>query len=605
MSITLLQQNSFEFDGRATRNIFPVKNKIGIDCVIKCVEEKLKLKDDIKQHVLFLKGRTGSGKSTCMPVKLFEHFSKNPSLISGNLRVLVTENRVILSTSIAVDNCNIPGTYVKYGINTGYATGQGKTVIQNPSYLLYISTELFKRRLIQRLPLPQIIVIDECHEMELYLIELLYHIKQYLNDKTIPTDKKPLFIFASATLDLDRMIKYFFDNPDDIYKDALMINYIAGSRNYPVDEYYLTKEEENKLDINQFVKDILTKKLEISIKSDQVVKNNIPARDMLIFTYGGAGLKIFECSSSIKKYCKYPCYVSTVLYDDTNRVLKWRQEHQNQTRVLILPYNARCLGFASKLLVNNHDLDKEAQQHEIKIYISTNAIETGKTIITLYQVFDVGLRFYKLIRPLTHHIPFMLTKVPVNKSSTIQRCGRVGRTCKGKAYRMFSKDTYELLEDNDTPGNIFTVSLGYQVIGAKTERLQLLETNDYVQTNPLDLMIATGQDLCQAGYYTPFGELINDIRDVDSINNWVSEAEYHYYTNPKMWNTNEGIYNLLFICRLNRSNLGENTSYSGQTSENRMFTYDSESILSAYDARQMYVKYKLGLSNIFRQKVLE
>ena len=604
MSITLLQQNSFEFDSRATINTFAIKNKLGIDCVIKCIEEKLKLKDNIKHHVLFLKGRTGSGKSTCMPVRLFEHFSKNPSLIQGNLRVLVTENRVILSTSIAVDNCNIPGTYVKYGVNTGYATGQGKTVIQNPSYLLYISTELFKRRLIQRLALPQIIVIDECHEMELYLIELLHYIKEYLNDKTIPTIRKPLFIFASATLDLDRMIKYFFDDTDEVYKDALMINYIAGSRNYPVDEYYLTKEEEKKLHVNRFVEDVLTNKLEISIKSDQVVKDNIPARDMLIFTYGGAGLKIFT-RGLVKKYCNYPCYISTVAYDDSDKVLEWRQQHQNQTRVLILPYNASCLGFASKLLVNNHDPDKEAQQHEIKIYISTNAIETGKTIITLYQVFDVGLRLYKMIRPLTHHIPFMLNKVPVNKSSTIQRCGRVGRTCKGKAYRMFSKETYELLANNDTPGNIFTVSLGYQIIGAKTKTLKILESNDYVQSNPLDLMIATGQDLCQGGYYTPFGEMINDIRDTNNIDNWVSEAEYHYYANPKVWNDDEGIYNLLFICRMNRANLSEGTSYNGQTSENKKFIYNSESILSAYDARQMYVKYKLGLSDIFRQKMLE
>ena len=42
--------------------------------------------------------------------------------------------------------------------------------------------------------------------------------------------------------------------------------------------------------------------------------------------------------------------------------------------------------FAAQLLQSSLDPDDEARQNEIKVFITTNVLETGKTINTLYQM---------------------------------------------------------------------------------------------------------------------------------------------------------------------------------------------------------------------------
>ena len=64
MSITLLQKDSFEFDPKAKRNTFNISGKIGIDCILETLKRKIENSDKIENHIWFVKGRTGSGKSS-------------------------------------------------------------------------------------------------------------------------------------------------------------------------------------------------------------------------------------------------------------------------------------------------------------------------------------------------------------------------------------------------------------------------------------------------------------------------------------------------------------------------------------------------------------
>ena len=704
MSVTLLQENSFLFDPLAEFNKFDISNQIGINCVLKCIDKKLEMTDKIQHHVLFLKGRTGSGKSSCLPSSLFKHLDLNKGE-KRKIVVNVTEPRVILAKSISCDNC-LYFDYLKYGINTGYHTGAGKTEINGPSKLIYMTTEIFKVKLNNKLNLGDVVIVDECHDLDLPMITLLKQIKHYLMDNTIPIQRKPLFIFASATLNIELMVKYFFNSENgilgnkisenDIYKDGLMINHILGTRNYSVEEKYISKEDEIKFknDESEFVKFILNEGIEESIKSKESWKG-LPARDILIFSYGLGFNKLFskkyikdseggieidkndnnknkgkknkenkennknnekdkkvlkggdkendnyfdnelnnidnelnnidnELNETFKKFndneisnnlnggndkmndsnsftFKYPIYISSMTVNDEEEVKKWRQKNKGKFRVLILPYGSTCKGFAAKLLLNPFDTDEDSQQYEIKIYISTNVLETGKTVNTWYQVFDTGLRASKILNPLTftaHPKPIKLIRHPITQSASIQRCGRVGRKCPGISWRVFSEDAYNNLEENALPENINLISISQTILSCRNDdsKCDAVKDNDYISPTSFDTNLVSSRDLVNSGYCTPWGEYISDVRDyTEPAASWILKAEEQYYIEGK------NLIDALTECRISRQGISDLMSMESYQIKKINGNDISENDISAiYDAHSEYVKYEIGRSRIFK-----
>ena len=755
MAITLLQKNSFMFDERAAMNKFNISNRLGIDCVLECVDKKILLTDKLQHHVLFLKGRTGSGKSSCMPSRIFKHLDltkdEKPKVL-----VNVVEPRVLLAKSISQDNCDVE-PYLKFGINTGYSTGAGKTEIKGPSKLVYMTTDLFRMKLTSGGNLGDIVIIDECHILDRPTITTLYEIKKYLYSNEIPITKKPLFIFASATLNLDLMVHYFFDkceiteksmfkfSIDDIYRDGLMINHIAGQRNFDVKEEYITSEQEALFKNNEreFVKYIMTEGIEKCINSKEKWKG-LPARDILIFSYGMGFNKLFEDSESdgkdakfkkdsrhkmkggdldeiehnldiisneldkylkeeekvpdllmaiedaedddvedvdedlkdddedveddddlkdeddddlkdvddvedddlkdednedlkdveddlkdddlkddledstdsdkkqynltgadIKSLCKYPVFISTMKYDDTEQAKQWRQDNQGKFRVLILPYGSTCKGFASKLLETAYDPDPDSQQFEIKIYISTDAIETGKTVNTWYQVYDTGLRLSNIKNPLLYNPKQRqgLIRHPITQSASIQRCGRVGRKCPGVSVRVFTRETWNKMIPDQPPENVYLVSTAGLNLECRESNpnpniADPVHYNDYIQPNSFDTNLMTGRDLACSGYTTPWGEFINDIREYkEPAASWVLKAEELYYIN------NMDLFKTLVLCRNSRSGISDlisTASFEKKLIPDNMEDVDNAVVMAIYEARQEYVKFLIGKSKIFK-----
>ena len=138
--ITLLQKNSFEFDERSDQYLrFNIKDRLGIDCVLNALDTKMTDMNDIKNHVYFLKGRTGSGKSTCLPMKLFKHLIDN-----GNefVKINVLQPRVILAQSIPASIAEID-SYFKLGQNIGYSTGSGVLNATNNAKITFMTTDIF------------------------------------------------------------------------------------------------------------------------------------------------------------------------------------------------------------------------------------------------------------------------------------------------------------------------------------------------------------------------------------------------------------------------------------------------------------------------------
>ena len=611
MTLTLLQKNSFEFDERASYNKFDINGKLGIDCVIECIKRKLKRRfTDLKHHVLFVRGRTGSGKSSCMPTQLFKYLDTNrTTLYEGNktrktgIIVNVVEPRVLLCSSLAESNLEFE-PYLKLGFNTGYKTGAGYVDATHSSRLVYMTTDIFRLMLNGNKNLGDIVIVDECHILEIPMIILFHEIKKYLHSCT-NYENMPIFIFASATINLELVVPYIFDNKNlnDIYMDGLMINHIAGSRNFEVDNYFLTDEQEqNFKNPFNFIRWLLTDRVEISIKSPSKTKHGVPVRDMLIFTYGIRFYDLFNPKSM--SCCKYPIFKTAMDYDDTENVMKWRKENLNKTRILILTYGSACKGFASVLLRDIIDNDVESQKNEIKIFLSTPAIETGKTFDTWYQVFDTGLQNYNIINPLIY-FPNQRTlkKSTIDQAASIQRCGRAGRKAIGISYRLFTEKVWNEMVPNPLPQNVSTVSNVLTIISCKKitdKSVDPVKDNDYIFNNSFDTNLITGQDLTNSGYTTPWGEYIGDIRNPNEpCQKWVLVSEYLYYLN------NNGLLKILVNCRFARnkmSNLATNSdSFKVDDFGPELQDYNRDRVTSILEARQEYIKFLIGGSKIFKK----
>lgn len=612
MAVTLKQLNSFEFDERAKYNLFNAKGKMGIDCVIDAIKFKLQRQFEAKQHLYFVKGRTGSGKSSCMPSELFIYFDSHHDAteemrIKNKCIINVVEPTVILAKSISIENTN-HYQYLQLGLNTGYKTGSGKIPPTNPSKLVYMTTEIFRKMLIRNDPnLGNIIIIDECHKLDIAMISLMKEIKEYVfNPNIADYTKLPLFIFASATIDVDRMVDYYFNHDEnikfDVFSDASMICYITGSQNYPTIENFISRDFEKQLTRNptDFVKWLLTDRVEESIKSKFKLKNNIPVRDMLVFSHSTVGMyKLFD--DNIIKVCKYPIFKSELVINDEDKVIEWRKRNAGKIRVLLLPYQSGCRGFSSKLLEDTIDHDPDSQQYEIKIFISTNAIETGKTFDTWYQVFDNGLRIQSSVSPLVF-VPGNPTvvKCMIDKSASIQRCGRVGRKCNGIRFRMYTKQTYDEMSDIGLPDNILSCSLAFTYLSTKQltdTKVDPLKENDFLYPNSFDTGLITARDLTMSGYTTPWGEYIKDVRNPDdSTQKWISEAEYIYYT------TAGNLLDILVNCRFSRkvmSDMAVNTRFKLEFFNVQTDYYDSIRHDVILEARQEYIKFLIGSCGIF------
>merc|ERR1719272_724361 len=85
-----------------------------------------------------------------------------------------------------------------------------------------------------------------------------------------------------------------------------------------------------------------------------------------------------------------------------------------------------------------------------KVVIATNIAETSITIDGIVYVIDPGFSKQNSFNPRTGMESLVV--VPISKASANQRAGRAGRVTPGKAYRLYTKWSYENeLEDDNAP----------------------------------------------------------------------------------------------------------------------------------------------------------
>ena len=575
---TLAEKNKFNFNSKAAENVNEMMKRWleilpAIDIVINVLN--MKLRTSGKQNRLyFLKGRTGSGKSTYMIQELYKQIIEK---VDDKTSIFCTQPKVVLTKSNSLELIRYNKEW-SFGVNIGVINGSEKINTRSKHNIIYCTTQIMSDMLINLLTINdrekqirimrgmKIIVIDECHVLDtpmMALLKIVFDVIERFGDSF----DCPLFIFSSATIDIEHMIRYYFQKEsEDVIKNPLMSCDIQGTPNYPIEERFLTSEElkvyntreqENRESAFALLTEYFAKtclKLMKESKSEIKIGNEIvKCRDALIFVplFNAIGF----IGEELKKYIKVP-YFKIEKGGKFKDVKKWRDENRNKERVLFIGYGRNYSTASDAILVNAYDSDAEARKNEIKIICSTSVIETGKTFSTLYLCLNLGIETMSLYNPLSYKPELSiqyLKQVPINKNQAIQRKGRIGRESPGIFIHFYTKYCYDNLRNNDIPETINSPYLSQMIlndlilnpIGTYKDIFNL---NNYYYPTSTDILINSGRDLVYSCCLTQFGQFIT-MNSTQGLENWVSYAKYLFYVAGwSLWDS-------LLFASINRTSL--------------------------------------------------
>lgn len=555
---TLLSKGTFSFYelAKLTKDLQELlKTKTAIEIIITILKLKLQL-SGISNRLYFIRGRTGSGKSTLMISEIYK------AIIAGHPQsIYITEPRVVLDESNANDILRYNTTWEfgkEMSINNGAKkipskyTG-GTMCFCTPKIVANSLNEILQQpndsAALKMLAKYKIIVVDEVHVLDLPTMTLLKNIFDIVHK--FGDDKRcPLFIFASATINIPIMVEYYFPKTfENEITNPMLIAEIAGASNYPVVDRFLSETELKNINNEEhstkdpFVgyqivaKYLLQHVLNRVWDSTSFIKYNgeqVQCRDVLLFV--ASKIAIGKIGNHIiKSLTNIPIYLiseeSTV-----DEFLEWRTKNRNRKRLLIIGYARNWSCVSEELLSRPIEQDSEARKFETHLIISTPIIETGKTITTLYVCLDMGLENSPLYNPLTYDYnhDMVVRSIPLNKNKIIQRVGRVGREAPGEFIHFYTEKVMSQLDPYDTPETINSYTLSNMLLdNMKTKKefivYDTLMTNNFIYPISTDIMIRSNVDLIHAGFMTIYGEYSNMKSKINASDLWLLYAEYLYY----------------------------------------------------------------------------
>lgn len=573
---TLLTKGSFSFhDNVKIPETYKnsLLNDNAVDIIMKILTEKLN-ESGVMNRLYFLNARTGSGKSTIFVSSLYNAFIRN-----HRSRLYVTEPRVPLCSSNASEIIR----WKQYqddqlGKNVGYLTGPLKIKCYSSNGILYYCTPQIIANLLNNMLTEQninsnnyikIVVIDESHLLDMPTLQTLNIIFNVL-EKFGNNKLCPLFIFASATLNLEPFINYYYplmskDNKtltiNNIYEDYKMIGYVSGLTNFDVKLHYLSKNikiVKSDTVINNFGYCVANEVIRYYLGK---ILNDIPKEE------NGNDLLIFIPKMVLANSIADNLYnlIEKTKYDNSNvpvfsikkgmafsEVENWRSQNRNKKRILLVSYARGFAKASDEILKTALEPDNEAREWERKIFISTPIIETGKTISSLRYCFDIGLELKPAFNPLIYNFysKYNLRIFPINQSSATQRLGRVGREQCGECLRLYTNETYNMLDKSELPETVNNFCLS-QVVLSKLQTLPLYEYYDIINDNnylfkiSFDIQLRTICDLINSGFYNIFGlvtDTITTMKNVDSLMLYIQQL---YYINGY------SLFNSLLIVNMN------------------------------------------------------
>jgi len=349
-------------------------------------EQKQKILDCLENNqVVIVESPTGSGKTTQIPVILYEAGYANSGMIA------VTQPRRIAALSVSEFISKQLGTI--YPGLVGYKMRfEDKTDQSTRIKIMTDGILLQEMKLDPWLSKYSVIMVDEAHERSLNIDFVLGLLKRVLKER-----KDFRVIVSSATMNTESFSAYF-DNAPIVSIDTIT---------YPVSLIY-DPISEGATTLTDTGCDQLLSKIYNTV--DRVLDNEVEG-----------GILIFLPGEKIIKDCVDRLYYSPIGRKLHILPLYGRLSKEEQERVF-----------------------EEVPDGKKKVVISTNIAETSVTISDITTVIDCGLCKLNFYNP--RNFTSSLVETTVSKASCNQRKGRAGRTHEGTCYRLYSRKDFETRE---------------------------------------------------------------------------------------------------------------------------------------------------------------
>ena len=352
-------------------------------------EQKQKILDCLeKNQVVIVESPTGSGKTTQIPVILYEAGYATNGMIG------VTQPRRIAALSVS--------EFISKQLGTTYPGLVGYKMrfedYTNQDTRIKIMTDgilLQEMKLDPWLSKYSVLMIDEAHERSLNIDFVLGLVKRVLKERS-----DFHVIVSSATMNTQVFSEYF-DNAPIVSIDT--ITFPVSLVYDPIPGGATTATESGC--------DLLLNKIYNTV--ERVLDNDDNDNDT------GGAILIFLPGEKIIKDCLDKFYYSPL-----------------GRRLQLLPLYGRLAKEEQERVFEPAPAGKR------KVVISTNIAETSVTISDVTTVIDSGLCKLNFYNP--KNFTSSLIESSVSRASCNQRKGRAGRTQSGTCYRLYSRKDFEL-----------------------------------------------------------------------------------------------------------------------------------------------------------------
>lgn len=367
-------------------------------------EFKQDLIDAIREHAfLVIIGETGSGKTTQIPQYILEEMPEIKKIGVTQPRRIAA---ITVSKRVSEEQDSSLGKEVGYTIRFDDRTS-------STTRLKYMTDGILLREAVQDPMLSQysVVIVDEAHERTLETDVLFGLLKQ---THRLRPDLKILVM--SATLDVEKFSDFFDECP---------IFEIPG-RTFPVQIVHHQSMKIQALKSN-FVS--------TAVETAFYIHTTEQAGDILVFLTGQADIE--RACQEFGDKCKELNYSRDVKY--------YEAEHRDDDvrDVAIYPL------FASLETMEQRAVFEPARPGKRKVVFATNVAQTSVTIPGIKYVVDSGFVKEKSYDPNTGMDALLVTSI--SQAAATQRAGRAGRTAPGKAYRLYSSDSYDHMAPDTVP----------------------------------------------------------------------------------------------------------------------------------------------------------
>lgn len=377
-------------------------------------------------QVLILTGETGSGKSTQVPQYLHE-----AGWTQDGLRIGISQPRrvacVTLAKRVAEETGSLVGQVAGYTVRFDDCTSK-QTRIKYLTEGILIN-EIMGDPLLTKY---SVIVLDEAHERSLLCDMSLGLLKKILKKRQ---DLK--LIVSSATLDADS-IKKFFDSGKAFQTKILSIQ----GRTYSVDMHYSVQP------VPDYVKS--------AIETVQKIHETQTAGHVLVFLTGER--EVDDCCRSLRDYAM----------------------EQKHGKMYV------CALYASLPSADQLKAFEPISPNVRKVIVATNIAETSVTINGVVYVVDCGFVKIRCYNPKTGTDGLLV--VPTSKGSANQRAGRAGRIAPGKAYRLYTEESFGALREFSVP-EIQRSNLTWLVLHLKSLGVDNIVRFDFPSAPPSKILL--------------------------------------------------------------------------------------------------------------------